>query len=149
MIESWGIFSKIAIRWMSLEPTDDELTLAQAWCPETTSHYLNLRWPSSLSPYHGATGPQCVKCPEIFSGFPILKLFPWWPWSTFQTQLSMQILQVHIYSDMNSNNLIRLYIHIYIYIHIYTYIYIQCEISLWSHAYIAGQQFPTTRKMFD
>ena len=31
-----------------------------AWCRQATSHYLNLCWSPSISPY-GATGPQWVK----------------------------------------------------------------------------------------
>ena len=47
--------------WMSLDLTDDKSTLVQvmAWCHQTTSHYLSLCWPRSLSPY-GITRPQWV-----------------------------------------------------------------------------------------
>ena len=62
MIEGWGIScSEIALIWMSLDFTDDQLTLVQvmAWCRQATSHYLNQCWPRSLSPY-GVTRPQWV-----------------------------------------------------------------------------------------
>ena len=55
------ISSEIALRWTSLELSDDESTLVQvmAWCHQATSHYLNQCWPISLPPY-GVTGPQWV-----------------------------------------------------------------------------------------
>ena len=49
----WGIYCEIALRWMSMNPTDDKSTLVQvmAWCCQATSHYLSQCWPRSLSPY--------------------------------------------------------------------------------------------------
>ena len=62
MIYGWGIFCKIALRWMSMDLTDDKSTLVQvmAWCRQATSHYLSQYWPRSLSSY-GVTRPQWVK----------------------------------------------------------------------------------------
>ena len=47
------ISSKIALRWTSLDHSDDKSTLVQvmAWCHQATSHYLNQCWPRSLPPY--------------------------------------------------------------------------------------------------
>ena len=62
MIGGWGIFCKIALRWMSMDVIDDKSTLVQvmAWCRQATSHYLSHCWPRSMSPY-GITRPQWVK----------------------------------------------------------------------------------------
>ena len=62
MIGGWGIFCKFALRWMSMDLTDDKSTLVQvmAWCRQATSHYLSQCWPTSMSPY-GVTWPQWVK----------------------------------------------------------------------------------------
>ena len=61
MIDSWDISCELALRWMSLDLTDDKSTLVQvmAWCCQATSHYLSQCWPRSLSPY-GVTRPQWV-----------------------------------------------------------------------------------------
>ena len=61
MIGGWGIFCKIALRWLSVEPTDDKSILVQvmAWCHQAASHYLSQYWPRSVSPY-GVTRPQSV-----------------------------------------------------------------------------------------
>ena len=58
----WGISHEIALRWMSLDLTDDKSTLVQvmARCRQATSHYLSQCWPRSLLPY-GVTRPQWVK----------------------------------------------------------------------------------------
>ena len=58
----WGISYKIALRWTSLDLTDDKSTLVQvmAWCRQAPSHYLSQCWPRSLSSY-GITRPQWVK----------------------------------------------------------------------------------------
>ena len=59
VIDSWAISCELALRWMSLDLTDDKSTLVQvmAWCRQATSHYLSQCWPRSLSPY-GVTWPQ-------------------------------------------------------------------------------------------
>ena len=61
MIGGWGIFCKIALRWMSMDLTDDKSTLVQmmAWCRQATSHYPSQCWPRSMSPYV-VTRPQWV-----------------------------------------------------------------------------------------
>ena len=61
VIDDWCISCEIAIRWISLDFTDDQSTLVQvmAWCCQATSHYLSQRWPRSLSPY-GVTRPKRV-----------------------------------------------------------------------------------------
>ena len=60
--DGWGIACGLALRWMSLDCTDDKSTLVQvmAWCRQATSHYLSQCWPRSLSPY-GVTRPRWVK----------------------------------------------------------------------------------------
>ena len=47
------ISSEIALRWTSLDLSDNKSTLVQvmAWCHQATSHYLNQCWPRSLPPY--------------------------------------------------------------------------------------------------
>ena len=57
--DAWGISCETAVRWMSLNLTDDKSTLVQAWCRQATSHYLSQCWPRSLSTY-GVTRPQWV-----------------------------------------------------------------------------------------
>ena len=68
MIDGWGISCEIALRWMSLDLTDDMSTLIQvmAWCHQATSHYLSQCWPRYMSPY-GITRPQWVD--SIAHGF--------------------------------------------------------------------------------
>ena len=63
MIYGWGISCETAVRWMSLDLSDDKSALVQvmAWCRQATSHYLNQCWPRSMSPY-GVTRPQWVQC---------------------------------------------------------------------------------------
>ena len=53
------ISSEIAIRWASLDLSDDKSTLVQvmAWCRQATNHYLNQCWARSLPPY-GVIRPQ-------------------------------------------------------------------------------------------
>ena len=67
VIDGWGISCELALRWMSLDLTDDKSTLVQvmAWCRQATSHYLSQWWPRSLLPY-GVTWPLWVK---LFSRF--------------------------------------------------------------------------------
>ena len=61
VIDGWGISCELALRWMSLDLTDDKSTLVQvmAWCRQATSQYLIQYWPRSLLPY-GVTGPKWV-----------------------------------------------------------------------------------------
>ena len=56
VIDGWVVTCKLALRWMSLNLTDDKSILIQvmAWCRQATSHYLSQCWPRSLSP-HGVT----------------------------------------------------------------------------------------------
>ena len=62
MIDGWGISCELALRWMSLDLTDDRSTLVQvkAWCRQATSHNPSQSWLRSLSPY-GVTRPQWDK----------------------------------------------------------------------------------------
>ena len=50
--DGWGIFCKIAPRWMPLDLTDDKSTLVQimAGCCQATSHYLSECWPRFMPP---------------------------------------------------------------------------------------------------
>ena len=52
---------EIALRWISLDLSDDKSTLVQvmAWCWQAPSHYLSQCWPRSMLPY-GVTRPQWV-----------------------------------------------------------------------------------------
>ena len=61
VIDGWSISCEIALRWLSLELTDDKSTLVQvmAWCRQATSHYLSQCWLRYMSPY-GVTRPQWV-----------------------------------------------------------------------------------------
>ena len=61
VVDSWGVDCEIALRWMSLDLTDDKSTLVQvmAWCRQESSHYLNQCWLRYLTPYV-VTRPQWV-----------------------------------------------------------------------------------------
>ena len=78
VIDGWVISCELALRWMSLDLTDDKSTLVQimAWCRHATSHYLSQCWPRSMSPYD-VTRPQWVNslapCSSNFQNI-ILKL---------------------------------------------------------------------------
>ena len=63
VIDGWGISCEFALRWMSLNLTDDKSILVQgmAWCHRTTSHYPNQCWPRTLSPY-GVTRSNELTC---------------------------------------------------------------------------------------
>ena len=53
-IDGWGISWEIALRWMSVDLTDDKsstLVQVMAWCRQATSAYLSHCWPSFLLPY--------------------------------------------------------------------------------------------------
>ena len=52
VIDGWGISYEIALRWLSLDPTDDKSTLihVMAWCCQEASHYLSQCWPRSMAP---------------------------------------------------------------------------------------------------
>ena len=68
--DGWGISCELALRWMSLDLTDDKSTLVQvmAWCLQATSHYLSQCWLRSMLP-NGVTGPQWVNLElPLFSG---------------------------------------------------------------------------------
>ena len=62
VIDGWCVSWELALRWMSLNLTDDKSTLVQvmACCLTAPSHYLSQCWPRSLSPY-GVIRPQWVK----------------------------------------------------------------------------------------
>ena len=49
----WNITCEIALRWLSLDHTDNKLTLVQvmAWCRQATSHCVSQCWLSFLPPY--------------------------------------------------------------------------------------------------
>ena len=53
VMDGWGISCELALKWMSLDLTNDKSTLVQvmAWCRQATSHYLSQCWPRSLLPY--------------------------------------------------------------------------------------------------
>ena len=74
MVDGWVISCENAVRWMSLDLTDDKSTLVQvmAWCRQATSHYLSQCWPRSMSP-NGVTRPQWVKFTPCSGS--------WWWWT--------------------------------------------------------------------
>ena len=43
VIDGWGMSGEIALRWMSLDLTDDKSILVKGmpWCRQATSHYLS------------------------------------------------------------------------------------------------------------
>ena len=57
-----NITSKIALRWMPQDLTDDQSTLVQAmaWCHQAPSHYLGLCSPIPMLPY-GSLGHNELK----------------------------------------------------------------------------------------
>ena len=61
MTDGWGISCELALRWMSLDLTDDKSTLVKVivWCHQATRHYLSQWWPRCLSSY-GIIRPQWV-----------------------------------------------------------------------------------------
>ena len=61
-IDTFSATSKIVVRWMPQNSTNDKSTLVQVmtWCRQATSHCLSQCWPRSLSPY-GVTRTQWVK----------------------------------------------------------------------------------------
>ena len=65
VVNGWGISCETAVRWMSLDLTDDKSTLVQvmAWCHQATSHYLSQCWPRSPSPWRrlGAIELKCFE----------------------------------------------------------------------------------------
>ena len=72
VIDSWCVSCEIALRWISLDLTDDKSTLVQvmAWCRQATSHYLSQCWPRFMSPYD-VTGPQGVNKPTSWIGWDV------------------------------------------------------------------------------
>ena len=64
MIDGLSFSYEIALRWMSLDLTDEKSTMVQvmAWCHQATSHYLSQCWSRSMSP-DGVTRPQWVNSP--------------------------------------------------------------------------------------
>ena len=53
VIDGSCVSCEIAVRWISLDFTDDKSTLVQvmAWCREATSHYLSQCWLRFMLPY--------------------------------------------------------------------------------------------------
>ena len=78
MIDGWGISCELALRWMSLDLTDDKSSLVQvmAWCRQATSHYLSQCWPRSLSPYD-VTRPQWVNVEAVHMTCKLACHFRW------------------------------------------------------------------------
>ena len=60
-ILSWAFAVKLLPYEYYTDLTDEKTTLAQVMpsCHQVTSHYPNMRWPRSMSPY-GVTRPQCL-----------------------------------------------------------------------------------------
>ena len=60
VIDGWVISCELALRWISLDLTDDKSTLVQvmAWCRQATSHYLSQCWPISLCRHMPSLGPN-------------------------------------------------------------------------------------------
>ena len=86
----WGIFCETAIRWMSLDPTGDKLTLVQVitWCLQGTSHYLSQCWPRSMSPC-GIPRPQWVNMVK-WNKMIQSSLLTWWSsWHLMKMRASL------------------------------------------------------------
>ena len=79
MTDGWGISCEIALRWLSLDLTDDKSTLDQvmAWCRQATSHYLSLCWPRYLLSY-GVTRPQWVNWLIHLLMGDVAVIWTWW-----------------------------------------------------------------------
>ena len=62
MIGGRSVAFEIALRWMSMDFTDDKLTLimVMAWCVVAPSHYLSQCWPRSML-WYAITRPQRIK----------------------------------------------------------------------------------------
>ena len=75
VIDDCVISFEIALRWMSVDLTDNKSTLVQvmAWCHQATSHYLIQCWPRSVSPF-GSTRPNVLKLLNLLSAM----LKPFW-----------------------------------------------------------------------
>ena len=113
---------KIALRWSSLDLTNDKSTLVQviAWCRQVTSHYLNQCWLRSMMSY-GVTRPQVNPLHAEFFWqnvtiylnlyhSPILK-HHWWQNILmraiyFPSNKEFSITKVTLFSDAFSNMLI-------------------------------------------
>ena len=63
VIDGWVISCELALRWMSLDFTDDKSTLVQvmAWCRQATSQYLSQCWPRSLR-HMASLGHNVLSC---------------------------------------------------------------------------------------
>ena len=95
------ISSKIALRWTSLDLSDDKSILVQvmAWCRQATNHYLNQCWPRSLLPY-GVTRPQWVN-PLSW----VVQIIPG-KTSHYSKQCHDNPIQWHIYVFLNHDELV-------------------------------------------
>ena len=94
--KGWGIPCEMALKWLSLDFTDDKLTLVQvmAWCRQATSHYLSQYWPKFMLPC-GVTRPQWVnggllKLSIKFSTRDVLN---------FQNYLLYHLNHIHIWQE--------------------------------------------------
>ena len=76
ILDGWGDIRKIALRWLSLNLTDDKLMLVQvmAWCHQAPSHYLSQCWPRSMWPYD-TSRPQWVNMTLCCNYYIIIYLF--------------------------------------------------------------------------
>ena len=59
--DGWSIPREIALRWMTLDFTDDKSTSVQvmAWCRQATSHYMSWCWPRFML-WYGVTRAKWV-----------------------------------------------------------------------------------------
>ena len=120
VIDGWGISCELALRWMSLDLTDDKSTLVQvmAWCRQATSHYLSQCWPRSPSPY-GVTRLQWVKFHWVISELsgeriierrelnsaencPPSNIILWWNNETLPLVIRVLLVTIHYRSKSSS-----------------------------------------------
>ena len=59
---SYFMWHDIALKWLSLDLTDDKsaLILLMVWCPQAARYFLSQCWLKSMSPF-GVTRPQWLK----------------------------------------------------------------------------------------
>ena len=104
VIDSYGIFCKIALRWMLLYLTYDSSTLVQvmAWCSQATGHYLNQCWPKYVSSY-SVIRPQWVKIllTTIYSAHLFYFI---WSWCVTESAIELYGLGGQLLSIENTIN---------------------------------------------
>ena len=89
-IDGWVVAWDIALRWISLDLTNNKSTLVHvmAWCHQTSSHYLSQCWHSSVSP-DNVNRTQSVNCFSAFSVYFLEIIYFLLNWKFFATTLQL------------------------------------------------------------